>query len=473
MNLPRFRAALGVVLLFWISPLFAAGPGWQAGCATLLITPEKPQWMAGYGGRTKPAEGVFHPLWIKVLALEDAAGTRGIVLSSDTLGIPRTIYDHTCAALKEKFDLERSQIMLHASHTHCGPVLRGALYDIYPLDDANRELIDTYSAKLEAGIVETVGKALAALAPARLYAGQGVTRFAVNRRNNVESDVPRLRAGGNLKGPVDHSVPTLVVRSETGELKTVVFGYACHNTTLSFQQWCGDYAGFAQLALERGHPGAVAMFFAGCGADQNPIPRRTVELAQRYGQMLASAVEEVLLQQPTELAPRLRTALELVPLKLGAEPTREELEKMAAGKDTSYLTRWARRLLAQLEAGRPFAREYPYPVQAWRLGDQRWITLGGEVVVDYSLRFKSEHGADTWVAGYCNDVMAYIPSRRVLIEDIPPRASSRWGYEGNTSMMVYGQPAHRWADDIEDVIGFAVRRLMEQISTAPANSGKR
>lgn len=429
-----------------------------------MITPEKPMWMAGYGGRTEPASGVRHPLWIKVLVVEDAGGRRGVVMSSDTLGIPRTIYENTVSALGAKHGLEPSQIMLHASHTHCGPVLRGALHDIYPLDGEQLRLIGEYSAKLEEGIVETVGRAIADLAPARLFAGQGVTRFAVNRRNNVEGDVPRLREEGALLGPVDHSVPTLVVRRPDGALKTVVFGYACHNTTLSFNEWCGDYAGFAQLALERSHAGAVAMFFAGCGADQNPLPRRSVELAQRYGGMLAAAVEEVLLDSPTELAPELRSALELVPLKLGAAPTRTELDEIAKGPDSNYRVRWAKRLLAELDAGKPFQREYPYPVQVWSLGGQRWIALGGEVVVDYALRFKAEYGTGTWVAGYCNDVMAYIPSRRVLMEDVPPRASKRWGYEGNTSMMVYGLPAHRWADDVEDVIGFAVRRLLGRLS---------
>ena len=451
-----------LLLIIWSAPLSAVG--WKAGVATTVITPDKPLWMAGYGARKEPAQGLRHPLWIKVLALEDANGKRGIVLASDTLGIPQTIYEHTVAALREKFGLERAQVMLHASHTHCGPVLRGALHDIYPLDERQRGLIETYSAKLEAGIVETVGRAFTDLEPARLFAGQGVTRFAVNRRNNLEGEVAAARIDGRLRGPSDHAVPTLVVRRPDGALKTVVFGYACHNTTLSFNEWCGDYAGFAQIALERSHSGAVAMFFSGCGADQNPLPRRTVELAQRYGTMLAAAVEEVLMQDPVELRAELATTVEMVPLKLGAEPTRAELIEIASGKRVNYRTRWAKRLLAEMDAGKPFIREYPYPVQAWRLGGQRWIALGGEVVVDYALRFKREYGEDTWVAGYCNDVMAYIPSRRVLMEDVPPRASSRWGYEGNTSMMVYGLPAHRWADDVEEVIGFAVRRAMDRIT---------
>ena len=59
-----------------------------------------------------------------------------------------------------------------------------------------------------------------------------------------------------------------------------------------------------------------------------------------------------------------------------------------------------------------------------------WIFLGGEVVVDYSLRLKSELGRGPHVvSGYSNDVMAYIPSRRVLGEG---------GYEGGLARFPYG-----------------------------------
>ncbi|HAH46056.1 MAG TPA: hypothetical protein DCM07_14620, partial [Planctomycetaceae bacterium] len=103
------------------------------------------------------------------------------------------------------------------------------------------------------------------------------------RRNNVEAEVPGLRKAHDLKGPVDHSVPVLAVKDKDGQLKTLVFGYACHNTTLGIQKWCGDYAGFAQYDLEAMFPGVTAMFYMGCGADQNPLPRRTQELAESYG----------------------------------------------------------------------------------------------------------------------------------------------------------------------------------------------
>lgn len=50
-------------------------------------------------------------------------------------------------------------------------------------------------------------------------------------------------------------------------------------------------------------------------------------------------------------------------------------------------------------------------------GDHLFLhALGGEVVVDYSLWYKKDYGCNTGVTGYANDVMAYIPSRRVWEE---------------------------------------------------------
>jgi hypothetical protein len=419
--------------------------------------------MAGYASRTNPADGKVMELWIKVLALEDARGHRAVILAGDLLGFPRTIYEHTCAALKEKFALAPDQILLSASHTHCGPVLRGALLDIYPLDQKQVALIEQYSADLEAKIVETVGKALAELVPARVAAGQGTAGFAVNRRNNLEADAPRLIAQGALKGPVDHSVPVLAVYQPEGKLKAILFGYACHNTTMDFYKWCGDYAGFAQLALEKSHPDATAMFFMGCGADQNPIPRRKLEFAERFGNMLAAAVEEVLLAPPHALAPELRTTMEMVTLHLGPPPAEADLERLTSDQ-SPYVRRWAIRQLADLKAGKPPIRTYPFPLQAWQFGGQQLlITLGGEPVVDWSLKFKEQFGPQTWVAGYCNDVMNYIPTLRVLKADVPLGAQGHGGYEGAQATIVYGLPAFHWAEDVEDLINAGAKRVVAQI----------
>jgi neutral ceramidase len=430
---------------------------WKAGAAKAVITPKEPLWMAGYASRTRPASGTLHELCARVLVLEDARGHRAVLVSTDLLGIPRSISENVCRELKSKYGLPREAVMLNASHTHCGPVLRGALCDAYPLDAAEKKKIEAYSVELERAIVRAVGEALGHTAPASVSIGQGSTDFAVNRRNNREPDVPALRAGHALGGPSDHTVPVLAVRHPDGKLLAIVFGYACHNTTLGIQEWNGDYAGFAESNLEAAHPGATALFFMGCGADQNPVPRRTVELARKYGGMMSSAVETVLSGKMESLAPELRAHYETVTLPLGAAPTRAELAAQSR-EPTAYVARWATRLLAELDAGRTLPRTYPYPIEVWQLGGkQLWIALGGEVVVDYAIRFKDRYGPETWVSAYANDVMAYIPSLRVLKEG---------GYEGNTSMMVYGMPAARWGTDVEEIIAAGVDRGVHAVESA-------
>jgi len=448
-----FASCTAVVLATLLScgSLPAAEPTWKVGVAQAKITPEKPLWLAGYAARNRPAEGTLHDLWIKVLALEAADGKRAVLVTSDLLGWPKAMSESVCGELKTRCGLDRSQIMLSASHTHSGPVLRDALYDIYPLDEKQRAMIAEYSAGLEKTAVATVVKALSQLTPANLWAGEGTTNFAVNRRNNPQQQVEDLLARGELlKGPVNHDVPVLAVRAPEGRLLAVLCGYACHCTTLDSYQWSGDYAGFAQLALEESHPGALAMFYAGCGSDQNPLPRREVAICRRYGGMLAAAVEEVLRTRLRPIAPQLRTEFQLLDLDYEKLPSQSQLQALA--DKGGYEGRWAARLLKELKEGKPLATRYPYPVQVWKLGaDQLWISLGGEVVVDYSLRLKAKYGPQTWVTAYANDVMAYIPSRRVWEEG---------GYEAG-AFPVYGLPTQRWTPDIEERITACVDRLVK------------
>src|SRR5215470_6762868 len=98
--------------------------------------------------------------------------------------------------------------------------------------------------------------------------------------------------GVNPRGPVDRTVPVLRVDSAEGKLRAVLFGYACHNTTLTQTNYylCGDYAGFAQAYLQERQPGAQAMFMIGCGGDANPYPRGTMADARENGAALGQEV---------------------------------------------------------------------------------------------------------------------------------------------------------------------------------------
>jgi len=292
------------------------------------------------------------------------------------------------------------------------------------------------------------------LAPARLTWGSGSADFAVNRRENPEGGVPARRAESSIIGPSDHDVPVLAVWLPDGQLAAVLFGYACHSTVLDSYRWCGDYPGYAQLELEAAHPGCLALFWAGCGADQNPIPRRSVALARHYGTRLATAVDKILLTTEMEpVAPLLSTRLEEVPLPFESLPGREQLEADAQS-DNRYTAARAKMLLDRIGESGALDKEYPFPVGGWKLGNEvDFVFLGGETVIDYAIRLKKElRGRRTWVASYSNDVMAYIPSERVRNEG---------GYEGGGAMVYYGLPAN-WAAGLEERIVGAVKRVLKE-----------
>jgi hypothetical protein len=410
-------------------------------------------WISGYSSRDKPAQGKVHDLWAKALVLEDPTGRRCVLVTMDLVGIPRDLSVAVCEAITKKHNLPREAIMLAASHTHSGPVVGNNLRAMYFLDAEQEKLVEEYTRALKDKLVAVVGDALCKLAPARVECGNGKATFAVNRRNNKEPDVPKLRELGQLKGPVDHDVPVLAVRDLDGHLRAVAFGYACHATVLPFYEWCGDYPGFAQTALEQTHPDAVALFLAGCGGDQNPLPRRNVALAEAYGRKLADGVDAVLDAPMTPVHGSLGAIYREVPLAFDDLPSREQLVKDTTAKD-KYIASRAKLLLERMEKQGSLSGSYPYPVQTWRLGDGlTWVALGGEVVVDYSLRLKRELGPGTTrVAGYTNDVMAYIPSLRVLKEG---------GYEGATAMIYYGQPTV-WSPRVEETIIAAVQEQLKK-----------
>jgi acetyl esterase/lipase len=436
---------------------------WRAGIGRAKITPPQFMWMSGYASRTQPADGTLHDLWAKALWIDCNADAQPqsettpeeskpvLLITLDLVGINRGLSEKICRAIETKHGLSREQIAICCSHTHTGPVVGDNLLTMYFLEKEQVKLVEQYAAFLQDQILAAVDQANNDLAPAVLAAGNGHTDFAVNRRNNVETDVPGLREAQKLQGPVDHDVPVLTVRSLDGGLRAIVFGYACHATVLSLNQWSGDWPGFAQIELEKTFPDATALFWAGCGADQNPLPRRTVELAEKYGKQMSAAVADVIGGEMQPLQGNLQSHYQEIELQFAELPSNEKLLVDAASSNR-YESSRAKHLLAQIEKTGELSPAYPYPIQHWQIGQLDWMLLGGEVVVDYALRLKADFpDRQIWIASYANDVMAYIPSRRVLAEG---------GYEGGGAMLYYGLPSP-WAEDIEERIMKACDSMLE------------
>jgi len=426
---------------------------WQAGLAKEKITPDTPLWMTGYAVRTHPSEGTGIDLWVKALALSDPQGNKSVILTLDLCGITREITDHVAQAMKDKYHLERSAVMVNVSHTHCSPWIEGNLIGLRLFPESGYTLAHTYRLSLEEKMIKAASTALNSLKPCSISWSEDSAYFAMNRRENSESSAALRRAAGTFRGPVDQRVPVLIIRDATTQtINGILFSYACHNTTLSYYKWDGDYAGYAQLEIEKRHPGSIALFAIGCGGDINPNPRGTVEMAQAHGKALAEATDRAINKPNHTIQGTFASSFEDITLHFKRLPTENEIAtEMVKNQPAKEMHQaWATVVKKAVQEKGESLLTYNYPIQTWKLGDLMWAGLSGEVVVEYGLHLRNTTPGNLWVFSYCNDVMAYIPNERILKEGL---------YEGETSMVPYGRPS-AWESGIEDKIMTETRTLL-------------
>ena len=187
---------------------------------------------------------------------------------------------------------------------------------------------------------------------------------------------------------------------------------------------------------------------------------------RQHGRSLANAVETALQTPPVEIQPALRLGFGTADLDYAEAPTRKELLELSKSSN-KYDQRYGERLLKELDKG-GLLTSYPAPVSVVRFGNEVvFVALPGETVVDYSLRIKRENrskqGPEVWVAGYSNDVFAYIPSVRVLLEG---------GYEAGGAMRYMTtvvQPGP-FAPNVEDRLIGRVQQLLDETAQPVRNA---
>jgi len=455
MNYLRVILALHGLLIPPIVCNLAAAE-WNVGVGRVVITPQEPTWLGGYASRDHAAEGVETDLLAKALAIDSKSGVRLVLITCDLGSISADLTDHVREAAFQQFGLPRDALVINVSHTHCAPEIAAHRNVIHDLSDAENDKLERYiRTELEPKLLQVVGDAISDLKPAKLLLSQSTAEFASNRRFPTKKGFINRQ---NPDGVVDHQVPVMQITSTVGTLRAVLFSYACHNTTLDYYQYCGDYAGFAQRYIEQAHPGVTALFMMGCGGDQNPYPRRgpqRLDYCHQHGRELAEAVDKAMNGDPSEVHGPLRIASETVMLDLEPLPSVDKLKEDASGPP-GVKQRKAAYLLSQLEKHGKIELQQPCPLSAARFGDELLLLFfSGETVVDYSLRSKREFaGPFVYVAGYCNDVFGYLPSCRVLKEG---------GYESRTSVVHQLVPAP-FAESVEDRVMQSMHRLVEKVS---------
>lgn len=438
-----------VVSLLFTDPVLAQ---MQVGVAKADITPQESVPLAGYGGKTRMSQEIVHPIWLKAMAIRDELGQTSVLVTADLVGLSDKMVDIIAENALKKYQLPGERLILNTSHNHSCPVTEDVLWIYYEFNDQERAAKERYTQMVYQRYDDVIAAALKDLKPAEISFEQGLAGIAVNRRR---SRGPETRAFG---GQVDQDVPVLAVKSD-GQLRAILFGYSCHTTALGGLSISGDYAGFAQIELEKQYPGSLAMFIQNCGGDANPLPRirgneaEAVKLTSMYGHILAEAVKQVIAAPMKEISGPVKAVMGETELFLKPGLSLAELQNKLPGLTGMAKTEVEHQINQYKTLGATPDR-VNYPIQVWRFGSGfTFIALTGETVVDYSLKFKGLYGwNDTWVFGYNNDLLSYVPSLRVLKEG---------GYEGDSGMAEYGHRAP-YTETVEKQISDKVDELVKK-----------
>ncbi|MFB6295473.1 MAG: neutral/alkaline non-lysosomal ceramidase N-terminal domain-containing protein [Halobacteriales archaeon] len=431
------------------------GAGWRAGVADTVITPEVRLWMGGYADRRGPAEGVHLDLHAKALAFEDGAGNRAVVVSVEVSTIPGELRAAVAERCESDYGLAPERLLVNASHTHCGPEFRPEkleiVFDVGPDSEIGHNAA-AYRDRLEDELVALVGEALDDCRPATLQYSRGACAIATSRRRPTEDGVA---FGPHPDGPSDHDVPVLSV-SSGDERRAILFGYACHPSSLMIQRYSGDWAGHAQRVLEEAYPSATAVFLQGCGGDQKAYPQRTLDLAEQHGRTLANAVRGALESRQRPVGGPLRVAFDRTELGFTDPPSREQLERDLDAEDPQTRAS-AAALLDELDATGDIETTREHPIQAVGFGaDLTLVAMAGEPFAEYGIALKDRLPGPTWVAGYSHETFPYLPTES---------AHHEGGYEVDRAPTLFDVPS-KLAPDAERRVLHAATALGERVTGA-------
>lgn len=402
-----------------------------AGAAEADITPRTPTHLFGYPGVERISTGVHDRLMTSALFLDDGE-TRVLFVANDLIWLPKLRVDRVRRNIEASMGIPADQVMITATHTHCGPNTSDLLClegdpHVPPLDEA-------WLAEVEAGIIAAAGAAVDAAESATLaFTIADGSNLGTNRRHP--------------DGPANPRMPLLVARSQAGGQPLAAMIVCSMHPTVLHEDWTlvsGDFPGLARVELRRrGKLTCPIVYHMGTSGNQSPrhvVKSNTIDEALRLGSILADAIADgVARAEPIEDV-ALSVDRAFVELPLREMPTVEEaqrgadaaqlrfkmLQEQGAPKATVRTaecdTFGANETLALAKAAaegrvhQAAATCLPAEVQAIRIGPHAFVGWPGEVFVEFALAVR-ERFPDAWIITLANgDLQVYLVTQEAVDE---------------------------------------------------------
>ncbi|HUJ23441.1 MAG TPA: neutral/alkaline non-lysosomal ceramidase N-terminal domain-containing protein [Bryobacteraceae bacterium] len=405
-----------VFLTFIVFSMAARAQELRAGYAKADITPTEPVYMAGYDMRDAPSDGVWghDRLYARALVFE-AGGSRLAFVEADVIIIRGT--DEFRRRISDATGIPVEHILLGDAHNHAAP-------------SPTAKLETNWDRQFEKGVLAAVTQAAAALQPARIAAGTGHSRIAMNRRKVVPADVDStltfdendrsqsfgkaktdnpvsihefagvVRLGANPNGPIDDAVQIVRVDKADGKPLAVMIHYACHGTSLGGRnsKISGEWMGRMQEYVEKQFPGVGAIYLQGAAGDINPRVvggldgyKDNIETTWALGEEIGREAARVYRELSPEPLAAPRIQIETADIRL-PRAYRELFEDFAHTVITA-------------------------PTTVVRLGDLMWTTFPGELFSNIGKKVKAASPATyAHLMGYTNGYIGYFPERQAYTD---------------------------------------------------------
>lgn len=430
----------------------------HAGTSRIDITPSGNCMLGGFAGRDHGCEGIHDHLYITALALSKN-GKCVVIISVDILALTNEQMDRIWALADKRLNLRRDQLFVNCSHTHAGPEIHPMFnHEVCPPG----EVVDpdpVYIDKLIENILLSAGEALKNLKPAEAFGEIGETFIGINRRA-PDKRIYKEQATGyeNFPNPdreIDRSCPVLLFKDKKGEPLSLVFGAACHPTTMRYDNYLvsAEYPGVARRILEKDLGGAPALFLQGMAGDVKPrqvaegnsFRSGTFEDIEIVGKELATDVNAVIKKGLRPLEIRIETALKRVAIPFNKTWDKKTYEKFAEKDAVEYRRVWANYWLKKLRAGEPIPESVDLTLSIVKLSPElRFAAVAGELLTDMGMKIKRQfENGNTLVLGYTNGEVAYITDAKTLKEG---------GYEATETIFFSHDKPAPFIPEIEEII---------------------
>jgi hypothetical protein len=381
--------------------------------------------MAGFAARKEASKGVYKKLTATCVVFDNGV-TRLAFVALDLCKILEKQLEELRAAAQEA-GIPPQHLMINCSHTHYGPQMGHKQNKDYEalFKERTDPLFEAAAADVKDAVLDYV---------------VGSCTMGINRRQlNAEGEVTGMRP--EPRKQIDPDVPVLRVLSSEGEVRAVIFGYACHPTTVSalHYQVGTDYPGFARDWIAAAYAGCTPVFLQGCGGDIKPRYTKPHRSGYgRFGYVLLDQLE-IVAELGHELGRAVVAALVVPPEPV---PAHRPKAPQDAVNTPIHLAGIVEKVPVP-DKKDPEHKSHQIYMGAWRIGDVYVFGSQCEICSNVGLRIKRELvGTRVWTNGYTHWGGGYIPDAASYAEE---------GYEVNVAVV---SPA---AEDI--VVGNAVRYI--------------